>query len=92
MFYDDDFDETNSHLFPSSPSQKNESIVPVAEFFSRKLLVLQASFRTATDSDERQEIIQSALMISASLSLLSLGFFTEEQSLVQAAKVLFRGL
>lgn len=86
------FDEDDMHLFPIFQRTETENITPIAEFIAKKIRALNASFRTSTDSDERQEKIQAMLLCSVSLSLLSLASYYESQKLIDAAKETFRGL
>ncbi len=91
MFYDE-FDEGNSHYFPSFPNEKAESITPLASFISKKIRTLNVSFRTSTNDQERLEIQQATLLCFGSLMLLSLAFFIESPELIEAAKETYRGL
>lgn len=84
--------DADTYLFPIFERTETESIVPIVEFISKKIRALNASFRSSTDSDERLEIIESMLLCSASLSLLSLASHHESQQLIDAAKETFRGL
>lgn len=92
MFFDDDFLPPNSHFVPSFPTERTESVVPLAEFISKKLRSLNTSFCTSDDTEERLDIIHEMLTYSASLSLLTLASLTESQTLLDAAKETCRGL
>jgi len=85
----DDLD-TDTHFFPTYDRQSNESIVPVVVFVARKIAGLKKSFATATDADERNEIIAAMVFHQSVLLLLCLSFFTEATELSNIAKEIFR--
>lgn len=88
----DDFDHTPSHFIPSFQASAIENVIPVAGFIAKKLRTLNNSFRTSTDYEERQEIMEQMILYSASLSVLHLAYYAESQTLIDASKELFRGI
>ena len=85
-----DYLDTDTHFIPTYDRQSNESIVPIVAFVARKIATLKRSFATATDTDEKNEIVATMLFHQSTLLILCLSFFTESPELTDIAKEIFR--
>ena len=85
MFYDDNY-------IPFPSSEKLNEIEPVATFISKKIVSLKRTLDTSTDLDEKIDTIAGLIMCESSISLLSLAYLTENNSLIEEAKNIYRGL
>ena len=82
--------ENNTYFIPIYDSQKNENIIPIITFVSKRIAALKKSFSTSTDSDEKNEIIAAILFHQSTLLILCIPFFTESPELNEIAKDIFR--
>ena len=85
MFYDDNY-------IPFPSSEKLNEIEPVAIFISKKMVSLKRTLDTSADLDEKIDTIAGLIMCESSISLLSLAYLTENNSLIEEAKNIYRGL
>lgn len=85
MFYDDNY-------IPFPSSEKLNEIEPVATFISKKMVSLKRTLDTSADLDEKMDTIAGLIMCESSISLLSLAYLTENNSLIEEAKNIYRGL
>jgi len=85
MFYDDNY-------IPFPSSERLDEIEPIATFISKKMVSLKRTLDTSADLDEKIDTIAGLIMCESSISLLSLAYLTENNSLVEEAKNIYRGL
>jgi hypothetical protein len=85
MFYDDNY-------IPSPLNDRLNEIEPIATFISKKMVSLKRTLNTSTDLDEKIDTIAGLIMCESSISLLSLAYLTENHSLVEEAKNIYREL
>ena len=85
MFYDDNY-------IPIPSSEKLNEIEPVATFISKKMVSLKRTLDTSADLDEKIDTIAGLIMCESSISLLSLAYLTENNSLIEEAKNIYRGI
>ena len=85
MFYDDNY-------IPFPSSERLDEIEPVATFITKKIVSLKRTLNTSTDLDEKIDTIAGLIMCESSISLLSLAYLTENKSLIEEAKNIYRGL
>ena len=85
MFYDDNY-------IPFPSSERLNEIEPIATFISKKMVSLKRTLNTSTDFDEKLDTIAGLIMCESSISLLSLAYLTENNSLIEEAKNIYRGL
>lgn len=88
IYSSDDHDGYNST--PSNPIL--DEIPSIASFLSKRMVQLRRSFITAQDEVERLEAVASIVMCSSALSVLHLAYLTEQQSLIEDAKSIYRGI
>ena len=85
MFYDDNY-------IPSPLNDRLNEIEPIATFISKKMVLLKRTLNTSNDLDEKIDTIAGLIMCKSSISLLSLAYLTENRSLIEQAKNIYRGL
>ena len=85
MFYDDAY-------IPSTLNDRLNEIEPIATFISKKMVLLKRTLNTSNDLDEKIDTIAGLIMCKSSISLLSLAYLTENHSLIEEAKNIYRGL
>lgn len=75
------------------PDFENRRIIgfePIAEFIKSRLVALNGAFATSTDTNEKHEIVAQMTMCAASLSLLTLGYVAERDSVIEMTRELIR--
>jgi len=85
MFYDDNY-------IPFPSSERLNEIEPVVTFISKKMVSLKRTLNTSNDLEEKIDTIAGLIMCESSISLLSLTYLTENHSLIEEAKNIYRGL
>jgi hypothetical protein len=85
MLYEDNF-------IPFPPNETGPEIDPIANFVSRKICSLKRTLDTSTDIEEKIDTISEILMCEASIALLTLAYLTENASLIEDAKNIYRGI
>jgi hypothetical protein len=75
---------------PDFENQKIKDIVPVAEFIKQRLAQHSISLRTSNDQKERDELLASMMLCNASLTMLSIAYIAETDTLISSAKELMR--
>lgn len=79
-------------IVPDFENDRIKDIIPVADFIKSRLAQHNLSLLTAQDARERDELLASMIVCNASLSLLSIAYVAENETLIAAAKDLIRGL
>lgn len=79
-------------FLPLPPHHRTDEIQPIAAFIARKILTLKRSLSTAQDADEKVELAAQMTMCEISIALLVMAFLTEDSSLIETAKDIFRGI
>ena len=77
-------------VVPDFENQKIKDIVPVAEFIKHRLAQHSISLRTSNDQKEREELLASMMLCNASLTMLSIAYLAETDTLISSAKELMR--
>jgi hypothetical protein len=85
MFYDDNY-------IPSPLNDRLNEIEPIATFISKKIVSLKRTLDTSEDLNEKIDTLSELIMCESSISLLSLAYLTENHSLIEEAKNIYRGL
>lgn len=85
MMYDDGY-------IPSPSYQRINDIQPVASFIANKIIVSKNTLSTSNDVEEKIATIATMVMCESALSLLILAFLTEDNSFVEQAKQIYRGI
>lgn len=83
-FNDDSYYETSINRL--------KEIEPVADFITTKIVALRSTMITSNDTDEMLEIIAKLIMLQSSLSLLHTAYITENNTHIEQAKNIYRGI
>jgi hypothetical protein len=77
-------------VVPDFENQKIKDIVPVVEFIKHRLAQHSISLRTSNDQREREELLASMMLCNASLTMLSIAYLAETDTLITSAKEFIR--
>lgn len=77
-------------IMPDLSNEASQSIKPLAEFITDKLLSTYRTIKTSNDENERQECQEKISLINASLSMIVLAYLTEIPEITDYAKKLMR--
>ena len=80
-------------LFPPEPTFRDsivETSLNLVQFASKTLIQKRRSFETADDPNEIASLMSQMMLLSASLSVLTLAYITENETLIETSKTLLR--
>jgi hypothetical protein len=80
----------NDFLLPDFENERLNQLVPLAEFAVSRLVSLQTSLMTSTDTQERQDIVSQMTLSSAAIAVLTLAYLTERPALTEQAKTILK--
>lgn len=71
-------------------SDRLVTVIKIATFVQRNLVALHKSIDTEDDARERDELLADMLILNASLSMLNLAYFSENDEVIEAVKDLVK--
>ena len=80
-------------LFPPEPTFRDnivETSLNLVQFASKTLIQKRRSLETADDPNEIASLMSQMMLLSASLSVLTLAYITENETLIETSKTLLR--
>ena len=80
-------------LFPPEPTFRDsivETSLNLVQFASKTLIQKRRSLETAEDPAESASLLSQMMILSSSLSVLTLAYITENESLLETSKTLLR--
>ena len=80
-------------LFPPEPTFHDnivETSLNLVQFASKTLIQKRRSLETADDPNEIASLMSQMMLLSASLSVLTLAYITENETLIETSKTLLR--
>jgi hypothetical protein len=84
-------DDPQSSFYIETLSREHLAEVPkLAEFIGRKIATSHRTFSTSSDEDERMEVLEKITMFNASLLLLVLSSLTEDRTVLETSKTIYR--
>jgi hypothetical protein len=87
MFHDD----PQSSFYVDALSREHLAEVPkLADFIGRKIVTHHRTFSTSSDGDEKMDALEKMTMLNASLLLLVLSSFTEDRTILETSKTIYR--